>query len=201
MSTNALVLTVLGFLLGSLMWSYWLGKLVLRRDIRELGDGNPGAFNLMRTGKLTVAGVGMFLDIGKGVIPAGLAMTFLPVSGWELVPVAIAPVIGHAFSPWMRFRGGKAVAATAGVQMGLHPLFTGLIGLPVFVGSYLLMNTSGWAIAVTVTILLIAQILLGESAPVLVIWLIQSGLLLYKYRADLRQPIGLRSKRRTPPTE
>lgn len=194
MSANAIFLTVLGYFLGSLMWSYWLGKWVLRRDIRELGDGNPGAWNLMRTGNMMVAGVGVFLDIGKGVIPAGLAMTFVPVSGWELVPVALAPVIGHAYSPWMGWKGGKAVAVTAGVQMGLHPLLIAVVGVPVFVGSFLLMNLSGWAVAVTIVILFAAMLIIGAPAPILVIWVLQSALLLYKYRADLRQPIGLKHR-------
>lgn len=198
MSANAIFLTILGFFLGSLMWSYWLGKLILKRDIRTLGDGNPGAFNLLKTGNITVAGLGIFLDIGKGVIPAGLAMTFLPVSGWEIVPVAVAPVIGHAFSPWMRFQGGKAVAVTGGVQIGLQPLFTLVIGIPLFVLPSLIVNRSGWAIAITMVLMFTAQAIVSPSAPMAVIWAIHTLILLYKYRADLAHPLGLRVRSRTP---
>lgn len=198
MSANAIFLTVLGFFLGSLMWSYWLGKLMLKRDIRAIGDGNPGAFNLLKTGSIPVAGLGIFLDIGKGVIPAGLAMTFLPVGGWEIVPVAIAPVIGHAFSPWLRFKGGKAVAVTGGVHIGLQPDFTLLIGIPLFILPSLIINLSGWAIALTMTLLFIAQAVVRPSAPMAVVWAIHTVILLYKYRADLAQRPGLRARSRTP---
>ncbi len=199
MSANAIVLTILGLFLGSLMWSYWLGKLFLKRDIRALGDGNPGAFNLLKTGNIPVAGLGIFLDIGKGVIPAGLAMTFLPVSGWEIVPVAVAPVIAHAFSPWMRFKGGKAVAVTGGVHIGLQPLFTLVVGIPLFVLPSLIVNRSGWAIAITLVLMFIAQAVVSPSAPMAVIWAIHTVILLYKYRADLAQRPGLRA--RTPTSE
>ncbi|MDX2161584.1 MAG: glycerol-3-phosphate acyltransferase [bacterium] len=194
-TVNMIVLTLLGFLLGSLMWSYWLGKWVLRRDIREIGDGNPGAFNLMKTGNRTVALVGVMLDIGKGVIPTGLALTFLPVTEWQLVPVAIAPVLGHAFSPFLRFKGGKAVAALGGAHLGMQPDFTLLIGIPVFVLSYLVINLSGWAMAVTLFTLMGLQAVLRPSAPLMVIWIIHTALILYKYRADLRQPFGFKRRK------
>jgi glycerol-3-phosphate acyltransferase PlsY len=185
-------LTLLGFLLGSMMWSYWLGKYLVRRDLRQIGDGNPGAFNLMKTGDIGAAGLGVMLDIGKGVIPTGLAMTFFPVEGWELVPVAIAPIVGHAFSPFLNFKGGKAVAVTGGVHIGLQPAFTLLIGVPLFVLAYRIMNTSGWAVALSMGVLTALQAIFFPSAVLIVIWILNLIIVLYKYRDDLRVPPRLK---------
>lgn len=193
MSANALLLTVLGFFLGSLMGSYWLGKIVLKRDIRQIGDGNPGAFNLIKTGNMAVAVLGIIFDIGKGVIPTGLAMTFIPVSGWELLPVTLAPIVGHAFSPFLRFKGGKAIAVTGGVHIGLQPVFM-CIGIPLFVLSYLIMSTSGWAVALSFALITLVQAVFFPDPVLVMIWLINAALVLYKYRDDLRVPPRLKRR-------
>ncbi|MEW6718589.1 MAG: glycerol-3-phosphate acyltransferase [Chloroflexota bacterium] len=109
---------VLGFLSGSIPFSYWLGCLLLKTDIRRYGDGNPGATNVFRAGSWPVGLLVGLLDILKGYLPVLLARSH-DISGWGLVPVAIAPVLGHAFSPFLGFHGGKALAATWGVWLAL----------------------------------------------------------------------------------
>lgn len=96
------------------MFSHWLG-LAAGKDLRMIGDGNPGAFNLWQaTGyKLGIAGV--FLDFIKGYLPLAFFIAGGYTSGPALVPIAIAPILGHAFSPFLRFKGGKSIAVTFGV--------------------------------------------------------------------------------------
>lgn len=192
MSLIAVALTIFGFLLGSVMFSYWIGRLTLRRDIREIGDGNPGGFNLIKTGNIPAAGLGIFLDIGKGVLPAGLAVVVFHIVGIELIPIALAPVFGHAYSPFMRFKGGKAVAVTGGVWLALQPLTLLLFTMPLFVLSFAAIAISGWAVAVTVGVMLIYHIVIDRDPVLITIWVITGALLLWKYRADLRKPFTLR---------
>jgi len=109
----------IGFLIGALPFSYWLGRLVLNTDIRRYGDGNPGAINAWRAGGWRLGVPASLLDYLKGAIPVGLANSMTTVSGWGLVGVAVAPVLGHSFSPFLGFRGGKAMAATFGIWTGL----------------------------------------------------------------------------------
>ncbi len=104
-----LLWTALGFLSGSLPFSVWLGKLLTRSDIRRYGDGNPGATNAWRAGGWQIGVPALLLDFLKRALPVGLARFWAGVDGWGLIPIALAPVLGHAFSPFLRFRGGKAI--------------------------------------------------------------------------------------------
>ncbi len=107
-------ITLLEFFCGSLMFSYWLGKLV-KKDITLVGDGNPGAFNLIQAAGVKIGLLGVFLDFAKGYFPLVYFVEkgYLPKS--YIIPAAIAPILGHAFSPFLRFKGGKSIATTFGV--------------------------------------------------------------------------------------
>jgi glycerol-3-phosphate acyltransferase PlsY len=110
--------------LGSFPFSYWVGRLFLRKDIRTYGDGAPGASNVARAGGKAPYIVAVLLDAFKGSVPVWLAQLWSGISGWELAAVAIAPVVAHAFTPFLKFRGGMGVATTYGVWLGL----TGWLG-------------------------------------------------------------------------
>jgi acyl phosphate:glycerol-3-phosphate acyltransferase len=110
---------IIGLILGSIPFSYLVGRLFLRKDIRDYGDGAPGASNVARAGSKPLYVLAVLLDAFKGTVPVWLAQLISGVSGWELAAVAVAPVIGHAFSPWLKFRGGMGVATTYGVWLGL----------------------------------------------------------------------------------
>jgi glycerol-3-phosphate acyltransferase PlsY len=121
---NSLAWIIAGLVLGSLPFSVWIGKIFLRKDIREYGDGSPGATNVARAGSKFLYVVAALLDAFKGTVPVLLAQNLSGVSGWDLAAVAVAPVMGHAFSPLLKFRGGMGVATTFGVWLGL----TGWLG-------------------------------------------------------------------------
>ena len=118
------------FFCGSLPFSVWLGKIALRKDIRQYGDANPGAANVFRAGSKGWGAIAILLDILKGAIPVGLANYGAGITDWSLALIAIAPVAGHAFSPFLRFKGGKAIAVSLGIWCGLTlyqvPLVLGL---------------------------------------------------------------------------
>jgi len=109
-----LILFILEFFCGSLMFSYWIG-LALGKNLKTVGDGNPGAFNLWRSAGYQWGLVGVALDFLKGYLPLVFLIQKGYVSGMEVALVAIAPILGHAFSPFMRMHGGKAIAVTFGV--------------------------------------------------------------------------------------
>lgn len=184
--------TGLGFLLGAMPFSYWLGRLVLHTDIRDYGDGNPGAISAWRAGTWRVGLPAMLLDYLKGAVPVSLAHLAFEVSGWSLVPIALAPVLGHAFSPFMRLRGGKAVAATFGIWTGLL-VAEGPMVLGLFLGLfYLLQNVDAWSVILGMLGFL-AWLLLRQADPViLVIWGGNMLVLVWKHRRDLHQPLRLR---------
>lgn len=106
------------FACGSLMFSYWLG-LAASRNLRELGDGNPGALNLWRSAGYIYGIAGIVLDFAKGFVPVACLIAAGGLSGWGTACAAFMPIAGHAFSPFLRGRGGKAIATTFGVWCGL----------------------------------------------------------------------------------
>jgi glycerol-3-phosphate acyltransferase PlsY len=101
-----MLMAVVGFVSGSLMFSAWLARLA-GGDVRRVGDGNPGPVSAFRAAGPIVGSIALLLD------------WLLGVRGWPLAAVIVAPVLGHAFSPFLRLRGGKAITTTFGVWSGL----------------------------------------------------------------------------------
>ncbi len=109
---------VLLFFSGSLMFSHWIG-LLLHKDLTKLNDENPGAANLWRSAGAGWGLLGIFLDFMKGYLPLAILIWTGRLSGNILIPAAIAPVLGHAFSPFLKFRGGKCKAVSFGIWSAL----------------------------------------------------------------------------------
>lgn len=117
-----LLFILLGFVSGSVMYSYFLPKFLLGVDVtRGAGDGNPGATNAITQGGLGVGMLALILDILKGALPVYWASCVLDTSSWLFVPVLPAPVLGHAFSPFLKGRGGKGIAVTFGCLLAIFP--------------------------------------------------------------------------------
>jgi glycerol-3-phosphate acyltransferase PlsY len=113
------LLAVAAFGLGSIPFSILVGRWLLGKDPRDYGDGNPGAFNVFRAGGQKAGYLAICLDIVKGVPFVFLAYSVFGLSHVAVVIVGISAVLGHAFSPFLRWHGGKAVAVTFGVLLAL----------------------------------------------------------------------------------
>ena len=102
------------------MYSYIIPKLVCNIDIRKKNeDGNPGSMNAVNSAGKPIGLICMALDVIKAFVPVYVAVSILQIAGYYVIPVAAAAVIGHAFSPFLKFRGGKAVAASFGSLLGV----------------------------------------------------------------------------------
>lgn len=124
---SAYWLLPLAYLLGAVPFGYLLCKLVYKVDIRELGSGNIGATNVMRSvGKWPALAV-LLLDAGKGFLPVFLANRY----GVTLaLGCAILAILGHSRSVFLGFKGGKSVATGAGTILGLSPVvFLAVLGI------------------------------------------------------------------------
>ncbi len=178
-----LLLVLLAFLSGSIPYSVLVGKVFLKRDIRAYGDGNPGAYNVFRAGGRLSGALAAALDVLKGTLPVWWGRLHVPpaVLPW----LAVAPVLGHAFSPWLRFRGGKSVAVTYGIWLGL----TGwLVSLRLAAGMlffFLLLNEHAWVVVLGT--LSLSGFLLRLNAPPTwwTVWALSSLILVWKHRHDL----------------
>jgi acyl phosphate:glycerol-3-phosphate acyltransferase len=165
-----IVLILLGaYLSGSVPFALLLGFL-LRKDIRKIGSGNPGATNLARAAGRGWGITAFILDFAKGLLPV-LAARWLEEAGearlfhWTgMVQTAagLAAILGHVFPVWLRFRGGKGVATTFGVMAGLSTAATVLAGA-VWAVVYLVSRTVSLA-SIAAALALPAGVLLLERA-------------------------------------
>ena len=188
---NVLFWSVLGFFLGSIPFSYWAGRLVLKTDVRQYGDGNPGAANAWKAGGWRIGLVAVFLDIAKGLLPVVLARRY-GVAEWGLVPVALAPVLGHAFSPFLGFHGGKALATTGGVWLGLIGVEAPLVFAGFTLGALVLQTEHAWTGIAGMTGLLLYFLLQHSPSYLIVIASFNLLVLVWKHFKELRQPLRLR---------
>jgi glycerol-3-phosphate acyltransferase PlsY len=107
---------VIGYLLGSIPFGLLLTRAAGLGDIRKRGSGNIGATNVLRTGNKALAAATLLLDALKGTL-AVLACSLL--GGPAAVAAAVGAVAGHMFPVWLKFKGGKGVATTLGIMIGL----------------------------------------------------------------------------------
>ena len=184
---------VLGsFVCGSLPFSVWLGKLFLNEDVRNYGDGNPGAANVFRSGSKVLGLLALILDVSKAAVPVGLSYYNLGIRGIPMILIAIAPILGHVFSPFLRFRGGKAIAATLGVWIGLTIWRASSVGVIGTVLGIILMTSAGWAVMLGLVMILIALIFWMPDPLLLMVWVSETIILAWTHRNDLRQKPALR---------
>ena len=112
MITEIITVFIASYLSGSIPFGLILTKIFLNKDLRKIGSKNIGATNVLRTGNKIVAGLTLFLDISKGIIPILITKEYFT----DLIYLSsLAALLGHIFPVWLRFKGGKGVATYLGI--------------------------------------------------------------------------------------
>jgi acyl phosphate:glycerol-3-phosphate acyltransferase len=185
---------LLTYLIASIPFSVLLGRIFLGVDIRNYGDGNPGASNVKRAGGNSfLVALAVLLDGLKGLFPVGIPYWFWGWHGYEIVLVALAAIAGHAFSIFLGFKGGKAVAITGGVWIGLIVFEAALVVPITLLYWYFVVNESEWAV-VLMLLSLLAYLLYtrGMNAPLMLVWAGNFLLVVIKHWDGLRRMPSLR---------
>ncbi len=146
---------LLGYLLGSIPTGVLLARLMGLGDLRQIGSGNIGATNVLRTGNKKAAALTLIGDALKGAIAVWLARAFAAPDAVQLA--ALAAFLGHCFPIWLRFKGGKGVATFLGIMLALVPL-AGLVACAIWalaaklgkISSLAALLAAGWTPIVTV---------------------------------------------------
>ncbi len=182
----ALLLAAGAFWLGACPFSVWIGRWLLGKDIRDYGDGNPGAVNVFRAGGGKAGYLAVILDTAKGVPFVVLAHSFFGLPGVAVIVVALSAILGHAFSPLLRLRGGKSVAVTFGVLLAL-PQHELLITFAVFMFlGYLFIKTDAWTVILGAVGSLIYLIVTKGSSWESLFMLCVLAILAVKHYGDLQ---------------
>ena len=116
MDINLIIVTVYSYFLGSIPFGFILTKIFLKQDIRETGSGNIGATNVLRTGNKFLAILTLVLDFLKGYVTIIVTLKYFN----DLILLsALICLLGHIFSIWLKFKGGKGVATYLGILLAL----------------------------------------------------------------------------------
>ena len=113
---------ILSYLCGAIPFGYLVAKLFKNVDIRTVGSKNPGATNVYRTISKPLGVLTLILDILKGFIPVYLVTILMPDFYWMTISVSFVTIMGHIFTVFLRFKGGKGVATACGAFLALNPL-------------------------------------------------------------------------------
>ena len=133
-----LIIGILSYLLGSIPFGYLLTKFFLKKDIRNVGSGNIGATNALRSGNKFIGYLTLVFDIGKAVIP----VLFVKINYPELIFLSsLCVFLGHVFPLWLKFKGGKGVATYLGILFVINISY-GIIFITIWLFIYFLSKYS-----------------------------------------------------------
>ena len=120
------IIGIISYLMGSIPFGLILTKIFLKKDIREIGSGNIGATNALRTGNKLIGYSTLILDVLKAVIP----VLYVKINFSDAVYIsALCAFIGHVFPVWLKFKGGKGVATYVGILFSLNIIFGLVFGI------------------------------------------------------------------------
>lgn len=174
-----------GYLLGSIPFGLLLTRLAGLGDIRDIGSGNIGATNVLRTGRKDLALATLILDSFK----AGIAVLLLAtISGERNVGLVAgaAAFLGHCYPVWLQFKGGKGVATYAGLLVFASPLGL-LVAAPVWLGLFALTRISSFAALTAAALAPAGAFLLGETVFATGTLLVLSALVYWTHRSNIQR--------------
>ena len=179
----AVLMTVLGYLLGAIPFGIVVSKGMGLPDPRTVGSKNVGFTNVLRVSGKTAGILTLLGDMGKGWVLSWAAMQWLTVESFIMV-VALSPILGHLFSPFLGFRGGKGVATAIGAVLGLSPSI-GLLLLLIWLGAVAIWRYSSGGALAAFACLPVVAIVNEQRQEFLVFSLIVSGLIWIKHKDNI----------------
>jgi len=195
------LLLALAFLLGSIPSGYLLYRARTGADIRGAGSGNIGATNVLRTAGAGLGVATLALDALKGWLAVALAMRWAGGEAGVIAAALALVVLGHLYTPWLRFRGGKGVAAALGAFLALAPLALAqaLVVFALVLAAWRYVSLASMAACVALPLLLLAARPplptpeLGVAAGVAVLIIVRHRANLARLRQGTEHKLGARA--------
>jgi glycerol-3-phosphate acyltransferase PlsY len=179
MDINLIIVAVYSYLLGSIPFGLVLTKIFLKKDIREIGSGNIGTTNVLRTGKKSLAIATLILDLLKGYF--SIALTFIYFENLISYSALIC-FVGHIFPIWLKFRGGKGVATYLGVVLALSYKFFLIFGITWIVLSFLFRYASLSSIISSLIVFVYSYFFINNFSLILFIFFV---IIIYTHRENI----------------
>ena len=179
MDINLIIVALYSYLLGSIPFGLVLTKIFLKKDIREIGSGNIGTTNVLRTGKKSLAVATLILDLLKGYFSIIITFTYFE----NLISYsALICFIGHIFPVWLKFKGGKGVATYLGVVLALSYKFFLIFGISWLILSFLFRYASLSSIISSLIVFVYSYFFNNNFSLILFIFFI---IILYTHRENI----------------
>jgi len=186
---TASIFLFVSFLTGSVPFGLLLVRLAGKGDVRSAGSGNIGGTNVARVGGKWLGLLTIILDSSKGFLPVYFAGHFGFGDGTASL-AALAAVLGHVFTPWLRFKGGKGVATALGAALAFNPLMI-LPSLAVFIITVLLtrfVSLGSILGALTLPIfLLFAKLHFTNMSLIFAVWMVLVSLIIIKHHTNIKR--------------
>ena len=179
MDINLIIVAVYSYLLGSIPFGLVLTKIFLKKDIREIGSGNIGTTNVLRTGKKSLAVTTLMLDLLKGYFSIIITFTYFE----NLISYsALICFIGHIFPVWLKFKGGKGVATYLGVILAFSYKFFLIFGITWLVLSFLFRYASLSSIISSLIVFVYSYFFINNFSIILFIFFV---IIIYTHRENI----------------
>ena len=179
-----IITALVSYLFGSIPFGYLFTKILLKKDIRNVGSGNIGATNVLRTGNKSLGYSTLVLDIAKAVVP----VIFIKLNYPDLVYIsALCAFLGHLFPIWLKFKGGKGVATLVGILISIniyYALIFGIVWILTFlISKYSSLSSLFASISIPIYLLIIDQ---GN----IIFFIIMFVLIFYTHRQNIKRLIN-----------
>ena len=189
---NLFFLIFISFLSASIPWSLLLGFIFSKKDIRNIGDRNPGGTNTLKLSGIRVGLIAIFMDISKSFFPIFFSIN-IGYKGFELVVICFAAITGSIFSPFLKFNGGKSLSVSCGIWMAISSGLIGPLICIIMAISHLIQKTHFWTILSGWLGILIWVIAFSFSFEYVIIFLINFILVMYKHKNEFNEKIIFRN--------
>ena len=173
---------IISYLMGSIPFGFILTKIFLKKDIREIGSGNIGATNALRTGNKTIGYSTLVLDIFKAVVP----VIYVKIFYQDFLYIAsLCAFLGHIFPIWLKFKGGKGVATYVGILFSIN-LYFGIIFIITWLIIFLISKFSSLSSLVGAASIPIYLLILNQFNQV-IFFTIMFVLIFFTHRENIKR--------------
>ncbi len=190
---ETLIISIIAFFSGAIPFSIILTKILSGKDVREIGDNNPGAVNAWKSAGAYVGLVVMFLEFLKAILPIAIAIRFFDLNGYNLVFISLMPIFGHSFSPFLKFRGGKALAVTAAMWLALFQFEAAIVIFGLLAVFFAIQKNDAWTVNLVHLCFFIYGITTSISksyisnSEFIFLWVIATIMMIYNHKKELRE--------------
>ena len=179
-----IITALISYLFGSIPFGYLFTKILLKKDIRNVGSGNIGATNVLRTGNKSLGYLTLILDIAKAVVP----VIYIKFNYPDLVYIsALCAFLGHLFPIWLKFKGGKGVATFVGILISINIYYALVFGivwtLTFLISRYSSLSSLFASISIPIYLLIINQ-------SNIIFFIIMFVLIFYTHRENIKRLIN-----------